>query len=130
MKPMKPSIKVHIPIIIGLLLSITGCGGSDDTNSETIAVAKLLVRSSSGGSQQALVGVGGELAGVRAAGVAPRSSGCYILPTLSPDRVFWLIIDVPAEQLSVLKGLGYQSKESARGPNPTSNFIEVNCSDL
>ncbi len=112
MKRMKLLTKVPLSLAIGSLLAFSGCGGSDESSEETTTVVKLLVRSSSAGSQQVFAGVGNELAAVRALGVAPRSSGCYVLPKLSPSSFFWLIIDVPVDQLTVVRGPGYQSKES------------------
>ncbi len=130
MKPMKLLVKIPLSLATGLLLLMSGCGGSDSASGETTPVVKLLSRNSTSGTQLVLTSIDNELTAARAAGVAPRSSGCFIRSSFQPMHSFWLIVEVPVEQLPVAQGLGFQPKESSMGPDPAAYFFEVKCSDL
>lgn len=115
---------------IGLLLALSGCGG-DTLSGETTAMAKLMPRSASTvpppRGQQA---VDVELEGLRQTGLDVAQSGCFLRSFLQGAGYFWLIVQIPVEQVPQAQKLNFTPAKDVLLVEQSEVFYELPCASM
>ena len=110
-------------IAAGALL--VACGGG--SSNETTSVSKLLARSQSG-QTSAQESINRTVADLKAAGIQPSMARCALRSTRQPAESFYVVLDIPASEVPIAKGMGFQAVDELTGTD--APLIPLDCATL
>ncbi len=123
---MRSLFRIRLLMLTLPLALLAACGGND-LSGEMTPMAKILPRTSMEPVQRGQQEVDAEMAALRAAGVIPGKAGCYLRSNWQVAGGFWMIVEIPIEQVQLARQLYFVPLSEARGPDPQGIFFEGAC---